>query len=63
MEDLPFIFERFYRVDQSRDKNTGGAGIGLTITKEIVEAHDGKITIDSVPGHGTEVIVILPKRV
>ncbi len=63
MEDLPFIFERFYRVDQSRDKNTGGAGIGLTITKEIVEAHGGKITIDSLPGHGTEVIVTLPKIV
>lgn len=62
IEDLPYIFERFYRVDQSRDKETGGAGIGLTITKEIVEAHGGKITIESSPGHGTEVIVTLPKR-
>lgn len=62
-EDLPFIFERFYRVDQSRDKETGGAGIGLTITKEIVEAHGGKITIDSNPGHGTDVVVSLPKRI
>ena len=62
IEDLPYIFERFYRVDHSRDKETGGAGIGLTITKEIVEAHGGKIAIESFPGHGTEVIVTLPKR-
>ncbi len=62
IEDLPYIFERFYRVDQSRDKETGGAGIGLTITKEIVEAHGGKIAIESFPGQGTEVIVTLPKR-
>ncbi len=62
IEDLPYIFERFYRVDQSRDKETGGAGIGLTITKEIVEAHGGRIAIESSPGQGTEVIVTLPKR-
>lgn len=62
IEDLPYIFERFYRVDQSRDKETGGAGIGLTITKEIIEAHGGNIVIESSPGHGTEVIVTLPKR-
>ena len=62
IEDLPYIFERFYRVDQSRDKETGGAGIGLTITKEIIEAHGGKIAIESSPGHGTEVIVTLPKK-
>lgn len=60
-EDLPYIFERFYRVDQSRDKQTGGAGIGLTITKEIIEAHGGSIEIDSYPGRGTEVIVTLPR--
>lgn len=60
IEDLPYIFERFYRVDQSRDKETGGAGIGLTITKEIIEAHGGKIEIESNPGRGTEVIVTLP---
>lgn len=62
-EDLPFIFERFYRVDQSRDKETGGAGIGLTITKEIVEAHGGKIAIESFLGQGTEVVVTLPKKI
>ncbi len=60
-EDLPYIFQRFYRVDKSRDKETGGAGIGLTITKEIIEAHGGTISVDSKLGEGTETIVVLPK--
>ncbi len=61
-EDLPHIFERFYRADQSRTRLTGGAGIGLTITKGIVEAHGGKIQVQSEVGQGTEFIVLLPKK-
>jgi two-component system, OmpR family, sensor histidine kinase BaeS len=57
--DLPHIFERFYRADKSRNRMTGGAGIGLTITKAIVEAHGGKIEVNSEINKGTEIKVIL----
>lgn len=59
-EDLPFIFNRFYRADPSRDKSTGGTGLGLPIVKSIVEAHEGTINIDSVFGESTEIIISLP---
>ena len=58
-EDLPFIFERFYRADRSRTRLTGGSGIGLTIVKEIVEAHGGNIEVRSVPGKETVFTVTL----
>jgi two-component system sensor histidine kinase BaeS len=59
-KDLPFIFERFYRSDESRDKNTGGAGIGLTIAKAIVEAHSGTISISSTLGEGSTFVLTFP---
>lgn len=61
-EDLPYIFERFYRADKSRNRLTGGAGIGLTIAKAIIEAHKGKIEVQSKLNEGTEFIVSLPKQ-
>lgn len=60
-EDQKLIFERFYRTDQSRNRKTGGAGIGLTIVKTIVEAHGGKITVESEEGHGSRFMITLPK--
>lgn len=60
-EDLPNIFERFYRADKSRSRQTGGAGIGLTITKSIVEAHGGEIQVRSKLNEGSEFILELKK--
>jgi signal transduction histidine kinase len=61
-EDLPHIFERFYRGDKSRDRKTGGVGIGLSIVNALVQAHQGRIGIDSQPGQGTRVTVYLPAK-
>lgn len=58
--DLPHIFERFYRSDLSRSKNTGGSGLGLTITKALVEAHGGRIYAESKLGEGTIFTIELP---
>lgn len=60
-EELPYIFERFYRADKSRNRTTGGTGIGLTIVKSIVEAHGGSVEVDSVVGTGSTFTVTIPK--
>ena len=59
-EELPNIFERFYRVDKSRTRATGGSGLGLTIAKRLVEAHGGKIEARSEPGRGSRFSFTLP---
>jgi two-component system, OmpR family, sensor kinase len=57
---LPLIFERFYRADPSR--TTGGAGLGLSIARQIAEAHDGTIEVSSKPGEGSTFTLLLPKK-
>ena len=59
-EDIPRIFERFYRVEKSRTTDTGGTGLGLAIAKEIIESHGGTITIKSKLGMGTDIMIDLP---
>jgi two-component system, OmpR family, sensor histidine kinase BaeS len=62
-DDLPHIFERFWRADRSRSRATGGAGIGLAIVHSLVRAHGGTIQTQSEPGHGTTITIHMPLAV
>jgi signal transduction histidine kinase len=60
-EDLPHVFERFYRGDPARNRATGGSGLGLAIVRALVEAHQGAVTVESVVGAGSHFIIRLPR--
>ena len=60
-DEVPYIFERFYRADKSRNRMTGGSGIGLAIVKSIVAAHGGSVDVESRLGKGSCFMVMLPK--
>ena len=59
-EDLPFVFEHFYRADKARDKKSGGSGIGLAIVKRLTEIHGGFVEAHSEPGQGSRFVLYLP---
>lgn len=60
-EELPYVFERFYRADKSRNRNTGGSGIGLAIVKSIITAHGGTVDVDSGIDAGSNFMFMLPR--
>ena len=61
-EEIPRIFERFYRVNKARDRNSGGTGLGLAIVKHLLEAHKGKVTVESEVGKSTTFRIELIKK-
>lgn len=61
-EQVPRIFERFYRVDKARSRESGGTGLGLSIVKHVMELHDGRVEVKSRPGIGSTFILIFPEQ-
>ena len=62
-DELPHVFDRFYRGTQVSEERAGGSGLGLSIVRSIVDMHGGRVTVESQPGEGTTVEVALPRDV
>ncbi|WP_256757480.1 cell wall metabolism sensor histidine kinase WalK [Cohnella sp. WQ 127256] len=60
--EIPYMFERFYRVDEARHRSTGGSGLGLSIAKKIIDIHEGDVEVYSKPGTGTTISIYLPRK-
>lgn len=60
LKDLPRIFERFYRVDDARDRDTGGTGLGLAIVRHVADLHGGSVTAHSELGEGSTFQIVIP---
>ena len=58
----PYLFDRFYRIDEARNRQVGGSGLGLSIVKEIIEAHGGEIRVQNNDGGGTQFVISLPLK-
>jgi signal transduction histidine kinase len=61
-DDIPYIFDRFYKVDKSRKRSQSSTGLGLSIVQEIIQMHEGKIFVKSEVNQGTSFNIILPKK-
>ena len=59
-EELPYIFDRFYRVDKARSRESGGSGLGLSIAKQMIEEYEGTIHANSIVGEGTKISLVIP---
>src|SRR5262249_50207462 len=59
--DLERVFEPFYRLESSRNRDTGGSGLGLSIARDVVQAHGGSLVLANLPVHGLEAVVTLPR--
>jgi signal transduction histidine kinase len=61
-EELERVFEPFYRVESSRNRDTGGTGLGLSIARDVAQAHGGSLVAQNLPAGGLEVLLVLPRR-
>jgi two-component system phosphate regulon sensor histidine kinase PhoR len=61
-EEQKGLFEKFYRADSVRQSSVHGTGLGLNITRNIIEQHNGQVQVESIPGEGTTIIVTLPRQ-
>jgi signal transduction histidine kinase len=61
-DELERVFEPFYRLESSRNRDTGGTGLGLSIARDVAQAHGGSLVAQNLPGRGLEALLVLPRR-